>query len=102
MEAGRPQHREVDVDRGALIGVVIGVGMFVVVQAMITGAFQVGVISGDTPVFGPLKLSGFTQLIYVAPTLLFFVNRKCPGMAKGFVSVAALVFVGTIVALVLG
>jgi len=95
------RHVEVDVDRGATVGALIGVAMFVAFQGMITGAFQSGVISGETPLFTPLRFSGITQLIYVFPTLLFFVNRKCPEMAKGFVVVAAVVLLFTIVALIL-
>jgi len=94
------RHREFDDDRGALVGAVIGVVMFVVFQAMIVGAFQSGVISGDTELLAPLKFSGMTQGIYVFPTMVFFVNRRCPEMAKGLVAVAAVVLVVSAVSLV--
>ncbi len=97
----QPRHREFDVDRGALVGAAISVGMFVVFQAMIVGAFQSGVIRGDTPLLAPLKFSGMTQAIYVFPTMVFFVNRRCPEMAKGLVAVAAMVLVGSVVSLVM-
>ena len=91
------KYAEVDVDRGPLVGSVIGLGMFVLFQGMIVGAFQTGVISGETPLLQPLRFAGVTQLIYVFPTMMFFVNRKCPEMAKGFVAVAGLVLLGTAV-----
>ena len=87
------KYAEVDVDRGPAVGALIGVGMFVLFQGMIVGAFQTGVISGETPLFQPLR-RGRPQLIYVFPTMMFYVNRKCPEMAKGFVAVAALVLPG--------
>ncbi|MEM6672647.1 MAG: hypothetical protein AAF726_07365 [Planctomycetota bacterium] len=96
----RERYAEVDVDRGPLVGALIGVGMFVAFQGMIVGAFQTGVISGETPLFAPLVFSGITQLMYVFPTALFFVNRRCPEMLKGFIAVASLVLLGTLVALV--
>ena len=93
------QSQEIDEDRGAVYGAAVGVLMFVVFQAMIVGLFQSGVVSGDTPLWAPLCFAGITQLIYVAPSLLFFVNRKCPLMAKGFALVAAAVFAGGAAAL---
>ena len=96
----RERYAEVDVDRGKAVGALVGLGMFVVFQGFIVLAFQSGVIGGETPVFAPLRLAGVTQLIYVFPTVLFYVNRRCPEMAKGFVAVAALVLLGTLVALV--
>lgn len=95
------RHREFDVDRGARVGAAIGVVMFFVFQAMIVGAFQLGVISGETELLTPLKFSGLTQGIYVFPTMVFFVNRRCPEMAKGLVAVAAVVLVVSVVALVI-
>lgn len=89
--------REVDVDRGPAVGAAIGTGMFVAFQAMFLGAFQSGIIGGETGLWQPLKFAGVTQAIYVFPTLLFFVNRRCPGMAKGFAAVAAAVLIGSIV-----
>lgn len=97
---GRPE--EIDVDRGAAHGALVGVFMFVVFQAMIVGLFQAGIVSGETPLWAPLRFAGITQLIYVAPSLLFFVNRKCPQMAKGFTVVAGAVFLGGAVALIAG
>ncbi len=96
--SGRPD--EVDVDRGPFVGVMIGIAMFVTFQAMIVGSFQTGIIGGETPLWAPLKFAGITQGIYVFPSALFFVNRKCPRMASGFIVVAAVVFVAGLGALV--
>lgn len=73
--------------------------MFFVFQGLILGAFQLPVIRGETPLFAPLRFAGITQGVYAVPTLLLFVNRKCPQMAKGFGIATALVFVGGVVAL---
>lgn len=96
--SGRPD--EIDVDRGAFVGVMVGVAMFVLFQSMIVGAFQTNVIGGETPVWAPLMFAGITQGIYVFPSLMFFINRKCPKMATGFTVVAAIVFVGGLAALI--
>lgn len=96
--SGRPD--EIDVDHGVFAGVMIGIAMFVTFQAMIVGAFQTNVIGGETPIWAPLKFSGITQGIYVFPSLLFFINRKCPKMSTGFTVVAAVVFVGGLAALI--
>ena len=64
---------------------------------MIVLAFQTGLISGDVGLLAPLALSGVTQLVYVFPTALFFVNRRCPLMTKGFLAVAGAVFVLSLV-----
>lgn len=93
---------EVDVDRGPLVGVAIGLAMFFTFQAMILAAFQSGVISGDMPVFKPLKFAGITQGFYVMPSLLLFINRKCPRMAAGFAIVAVVVLIGSIIAVAVG
>lgn len=95
----RDRYAEVDVDRGAAVGAAIGVAMFVVIQGMIVLAFQTGLISGDVGLLAPLALSGVTQLVYVFPTALFFVNRRCPLMTKGFLAVAGAVFVLSLFAL---
>ena len=93
------RYAETDTDRTAFVGVMIAVTMFVVFQSFILGAFQTPIISGETPLFAPLRFAGITQLIYAVPTLLFFVNRKCPKMAKGFTIVTAVVFIGGVIAL---
>ena len=93
---------ERDVDRGTLVGAVLGLAMFFTFQAMIVGFFQSGVISGETELLAPLRFAGITQGFYVVPTLLFFVNRKCPKMAKGFLIVAGAVFALSLVALIAG
>lgn len=90
---------ETDTDRTVFVGVMIAVTMFVVFQGLILGAFQTPVIRGDTPLFLPLRFAGITQGVYAVPTLLFFINRKCPKMAKGFAIVTAVVFVAGIVAI---
>ena len=59
-----------------------------------------GVISGDVKWTDPLWFAGITQGFYVVPTLMFLVNRKCPGMAKGFTVVAVGVLVTSLIALV--
>ena len=93
------RYAEVDTDRTGFVGVMIAIMMFVVFQGMILGAFQTPVIGGETPLFAPLRFAGITQLIYAVPTLLFFINRKCPRMAKGFSIVTAVVFAAGVVAL---
>jgi hypothetical protein len=93
------RYAETDTDRTVFVGIMVAVMMFFVFQGMILGAFQTPVIGGETPLFEPLRFAGITQLIYAVPTLLFFVNRKCPKMAKGFTIVTALVFLGGVVAL---
>ncbi len=85
------RYAEVDVDRGVAVGAVIGAGMFVAIQGMILLAFQTGLISGDVRPLAPLALAGVTQLVYVFPTVLFFINRRCPLMTKGYLAVAAAV-----------
>ncbi len=94
------RYAETDTDRTPFVGVMIAVTMFVVFQGMILGAFQTPVIGGETPLFAPLRFAGITQLIYAVPTAFFFVNRKCPKMAKGFTVVTGVVFVAGIVALI--
>ena len=86
------RYAETDTDRTVFVGVMIAVTMFVVFQGLILAAFQTPVISGETELLAPLRFAGVTQLIYAVPTLLFFVNRKCPLMAKGFAIVTLLVF----------
>ena len=98
-ERPRTPHTETDTDRTVFVGIMIAVAMFFVFQGLILGAFQTPVISGETPLFLPLRFAGITQGVYAVPTLLFFINRKCPKMAKGFGLVTALVFVGGVVAL---
>ena len=95
------RYAETDTDRTVFVGVMVAVAMFFVFQGFILGAFQTPVIGGETPLLEPLRFAGITQLIYAVPTLLFFINRKCPKMAKGFTIVTALVFVGGVVALAL-
>ncbi len=95
------RYAETDTDRTVFVGIMIAVAMFFVFQSLILGAFQTPVIRGETPPFEPLRFAGITQLIYAVPTLLFFINRKCPKMAKGFAIVTALVFVAGVVALAL-
>ena len=87
----RERSAEVDVDRGVAVGAAIGVGMFVVIQGTIILALQTGLISGDVPPLAPLALAGVTQLVYVFPTALFFINRRCPLMTKGYLAVAGAV-----------
>ncbi len=98
-QAGGGVPVETDVDRGAWVGATIGITMFVLFQGFILAAFQTPVIGGDTPAFAPLRFAGVSQLIYVFPTVLFFINRRCPRMAVGFLIVAGAVFVGSIVSL---
>ena len=93
------RYAETDTDRTAFVGVMIAVTMFVVFQGLILGAFQTPVISGETPLFAPLRFAGITQLIYAVPTAFFLVNRKCPKMAKGFTIATGVVFLLGIVAL---
>lgn len=88
----RERYAEVDVDRGVAVGAAVGIAMFLVVQGLIVAAFQSGIIGGETGLLTPLAFSGVTQLVYVFPTALFFVNRRCPLMAKGYLAVAAAVF----------
>lgn len=92
-------HRDTDTDRTVFVGVMIGVAMFFVFQGLILGAFQTPVIRGETPFFAPLRFAGITQGVYAVPTLLLFVNRNCPEMAKGFGAVTAFVFLAGVVAL---
>lgn len=99
---GSSRPDEIDVDRGPAYGAGVGVFMFLAFQAMILGLFQSGVISDDVGLWQPLRFAGITQAIYVFPSLLFFVNRKCPRMAGGFAAVAGVVLAGTIVALIVG
>lgn len=87
---------DVDPDRGTLVGVGIGLAMQFLLQGMIAGAFQLAT-QGKGEWFAPLRFAGFTQLMYVAPTVLLFVNRRCPRMAKGVGLVAVGVFVGNVV-----
>ncbi len=97
---GSSRPDEIDFDRGPAHGAGAGVLMFVVFQAMILGLFQSGVISDDVGLWEPLRFAGITQGIYVLPSLLFFVNRKCPRMAGGFAVVAAVVLLGSAAAMI--
>lgn len=99
---GSSRPDEIDVDRGPVYGVGVGVVMFLAFQAMILGLFQSGVISDDVGLWQPLRFAGVTQGIYVLPSLLFFVNRKCPRMAGGFTVVAGVVLVASAGALIAG
>ncbi|MEZ6016624.1 MAG: hypothetical protein R3F49_16015 [Planctomycetota bacterium] len=87
---------DIDRDRGALFGAGVGLTMLFLLQAMIAGAYQLAT-RGQGELLGPVKFAGFTQLMYVAPTVLLFVNRKCPKMATGAALVAAAVFVANII-----
>ncbi len=96
------RYAERDTDRTVFVGVMVGIMMFFVFQGFILAAFQTPVISGETPLLAPLRFTGLTQLVYAAPTLLFFINRKCPLMAKGLSIVTGVIFVGGIFAIALG
>jgi len=87
----RPLRADVDRDRGVLVGVGVGLVMLFLLQAFLTGAYQLAT-RGEGALLGPVRFAGFTQLIYVAPTVLLFVNRRCPKMATGAALVAAAVF----------
>ncbi len=97
---GSSRPDEIDVDRGPAYGAAVGVFMFLVFQAMILGLFQSGVVSDDVGLWEPLQFAGITQGIYVLPSLLFFVNRRCPRMAGGFAVVAGVVLVGSAAAMI--
>ncbi|MEL6712238.1 MAG: hypothetical protein AAFP86_00600, partial [Planctomycetota bacterium] len=71
--SGRPE--EIDVDRGFLVGVASGLTMFFLFQGAICGLMQSGVVSDEVAPLAPLRFAFFTQLIYVFPTMLFYVNR---------------------------
>jgi len=87
---------DIDQDRGVLVGVAVGLTMLFLLQGLIAGAYQVATrFEGDA--LGPLRFAGFTQLMYVAPSVLLFVNRRCPKMALGAALVAGTVFVANIV-----
>jgi hypothetical protein len=91
--AARP---DVDRDRGVAVGAVVGVVMLVALQALIMGAYQLAT-RGEGVLLGPLRFAGFTQLMYVAPTVLLFVNRRCPKMATGVAIVAGVVFFANVI-----
>jgi len=96
------RYAEVDVDRGVAVGAVIGVAMFVVIQGMLVLSVQTGIIGRDVPPLAPLALAGVTQLVYVFPTVLFFINRRCPLMTKGYLAVAGGVVLFSLLMLLLG
>lgn len=98
----RERYAEVDVDLGVAVGAAIGVGMFVVIQGTIVLALQTGLISGDVPPLASLALAGVTQLVYVFPTALFFINRRCPLMTKGYLAVAGVVVLWSLLMLLVG
>ena len=85
-----------DPDRGVLVGVAVGLAMLFSVQALLIACLQLGA-RGEGSWLAPLGYAGFTQLIYVAPTILVFVNRKCPKMALGAAAVAAVVFMANMI-----
>lgn len=97
----RPVRADVDQDRGALVGAAVGVTMLFVLQAFIAGAYQLAT-RGEGALLAPVRFAGFTQLIYVAPTVLLFVNRRCPKMATGAALVAAGVFLVNVVYVIFG
>lgn len=99
---GSSRPDEIDVDRGSAYGASVGVLMFFVFQGMMLGLFQSGVIGDDVGLWQPLRFAGITQGIYVLPSLLFFVNRKCPRMAGGFTVVAGVVLLVSAGALIAG
>jgi hypothetical protein len=90
-EATRTVRADVDRDRGLGAGAAVGLTMLVVLQAFIAAAYQLAT-RGDGALLATLEFAGFTQLMYVAPTVLLFVNRRCPRMATGVGLVAAVVF----------
>ena len=90
---------DIDRDRGVMVGVAVGLAMFFTLQAFIAGAYVVAT-RGAGDWVAPLRFAGFTQLMYVAPTVLLFVNRKCPKMALGAALVAGTVFFANVVAMV--
>ena len=93
--------REVDVDRGFVVGLVAGLAMLFLFQGAICGLLQTGVVGGDVTALGPLRYAGLTQFIYIFPSALFFVNRKTPKMAAGLLTTAAFVFVASGISLML-
>jgi hypothetical protein len=97
---GGPLGADTDQDRGVRAGILIGVAMFAALQLVIAGAYTMA-IRGEHSFFAPLRFAGFTQWMYVAPTLLLFVNRRCPKMASGVAIVAGAVFFGNLLLLVL-
>jgi tetrahydromethanopterin S-methyltransferase subunit G len=98
--AARPVRADVDRDRGMLVGAVVGLTMLVVLQAFIAAAYQLAT-RGEGALLAPIEFAGFTQLMYVAPTVLLFVNRRCPKMATGAALVAAAVFFVNVVYVIL-
>ena len=97
----RERYAEVDVDRGVAVGAIIGVGMFVAIQGLLVLSVQTGIIGRDVPPLAPLALAGVTQLVYVFPTVLFFINRRCPLMTKGYLAVAGVVMLFSLLVLLL-
>lgn len=99
-EADRPgRPGETDVDRGPAAGAALALLMTVVFQAVILGLFQSGVVGGDVGLWEPLRYLGLTQGIYIVPSVFLFVSRKTPRMAIGMTVVAAVLLLGTVVAL---
>lgn len=96
----QPLRADVDRDRGVLVGVVIGLGMTLALQGLLAAAYQLAT-RGQGSLLAPMRFVGFTQLMYVAPTVLLFVNRRCPRMALGVAIVAAAVFFGNVLHAVL-
>lgn len=99
--AARTVRADIDRDRGVLVGVGVGLTMFFVLQAFITGAYQLAT-RGEGALLAPVKFAGFTQLMYVAPTVLLFVNRRCPKMATGAALVAGSVFFVNVIYVIVG
>ncbi len=86
--------------RGLFVGATIGLAMHFVLQGLIAGALQLAT-QGKGDWFASVRFAGFTQLMYVAPTVLLFVNRKCPKMATGVALVAGAVFFANVVYMIL-
>lgn len=86
-----PRARQHDPTADVFLGLVVGVVVSLFCQAVAFFAVM-AIWPGYAALWVP-ALVGITQLVYMVPAILIAQNRGRPGLVKGLIIVAAVVFI---------